>query len=94
MDLQVHILNQLVNEVELVRVVSCQCIFFLERFMKKVKGFFLQRVNPEGYMEKGYIIYELFYYVSEYIKQIDHTPGVVIWDDERDEHKRKGEVLE
>ena len=38
-------------------------------------------------MEEGYISYESFYYSSEYIKQIENTPGVVIWGDEKDEDK-------
>jgi hypothetical protein len=37
-------------------------------------------------MAEGYISYESFYYASEYIKKIDNTLGVMIWDDERDEY--------
>ena len=62
--------------------------------MEKLKGFVRQREKPEGYMAEGYISYEPFYYASEYIKQIENTPGVVIWDDERDEDKREGEFLQ
>ena len=72
MDLQVHLLIHLVDEVELVGVVSCRWMFFLERYMKKLKGFVQQRAKP-GSMEKGYISYESFYYASEYIKQIENT---------------------
>jgi hypothetical protein len=68
MDLQVHLLIHLVDEVELVRVVSCHWMFFLERYMKKLKGFVRQREKPKGSMEEGYISYESFYYASEYIK--------------------------
>ena len=39
MDLQVHLLIHLVDEVELVGIVSCPWMFFLERYMKKLKGF-------------------------------------------------------
>ena len=39
MDFQVHLLIHLVDEVELVGVVFCHLIFFLERYMKKLKGF-------------------------------------------------------
>jgi hypothetical protein len=67
---------------------------FLERYMKKFKGFVRQREKPKGSMTKGYILYESFYYASEYIKQIDNTPGAVIWDDERYEDKREGELLQ
>ena len=55
--------------------------------MKKLKGFVRQRAKPEGSMAEGYISYEYFYYASEYIKQIDNIPSVVIWDDEMDEDK-------
>ena len=81
------------DEFELFGVVSCHWMFFLERFMKKVKGFVQKRAKPEGSMEDGYIVYESFYYANEYIKQIDHKISVVIWDDECDEDKREGEVL-
>ena len=94
MDLQVHLLIHLVDEVELVRVVSCRWMVFLERHMKKLKGFVRQRGKPEGSMEEGYISYESFYYASEYVKQIENTTGVVIWYEERDEDKRKGELLQ
>ena len=39
MDLQVHLLIHLPNEVELVGVLTCNWMFFLERYMKKFKGF-------------------------------------------------------
>jgi hypothetical protein len=62
--------------------------------MKKLKGFLRQRVKPEGYMEEGYISYESLYYASEYMKHIDNTCGLAIWDDEMDEDKREGELLQ
>jgi hypothetical protein len=87
MDLQFHILIHLPDEVELIGVLSCCWMFFLERHLKKMKGFIRQRVKPDGSMVEGYIIYEPFCYSSEYIKQIDDTLGVVIWDDQQDEEK-------
>ena len=57
MDLQVHILIHLVDEVELVGVVSCRWMFFLERYMKKLKGFVRQRAKLEGSMAEAYISY-------------------------------------
>ena len=68
MDLQVHLLIHLVDEVELVGVVSCHWMFFLERYMKKLKGFVRQREKIKGSMAEGYKSYESFYYSSEYIK--------------------------
>jgi hypothetical protein len=68
-------------------------VFFRE-VHEKLKGFVHQREKPEGSMEEGYISYEYFYYASEYIKKIDNTPGATIWDEERDEDKREGELLQ
>ena len=45
-------------------------------------------------MAKGYMSYDSFYYASEYIKQIEKITGTVIWDDEMDKYKRKGEFLQ
>jgi hypothetical protein len=45
-------------------------------------------------MAEGYIVYESFYYVSEYIKKIENTPRAVVWDDQQDEDKREGEILQ
>jgi hypothetical protein len=65
MDLKVHLLIHLVDEVELFGVVSCHWMFFLERYMNKLKGFVRQREKPEGCMAEGYISYESFYYANE-----------------------------
>ena len=88
MDFQVYILIHLVYEVELVGVVSCRWMFFLERYMKKLKGCVRQMEKPKRSMTEGYISYESFYYASEHINQIDNTPSAMIWDDKRDEDKR------
>ena len=78
MDLQVHLLTHLVGEVELVEVVSCHWMFLLERYMKRLKGFVLQREKPKGSMAEEYIVYDSFYYASEHIKQINRTLSIVI----------------
>ena len=94
MDLQVHLLIHLVDEVELVGVISYCWMFFLERHTKKFKGFVQQTEKPKGSMTEGYISYEYFYCASEYINYIDNRPGAVIWDDERDGEKREGDLLQ
>ena len=78
MDSLVHILIHLVDKFKLVEVVSCCWMFFLERYMKKLKVLFKKRKKNDGSMVEGYILYESFYYASEYIKHTDNTPGVVI----------------
>ena len=68
MDLQFHLLIHLVDEVELVGAISCRWMFFLERYMKKLKGFVRQRAEHKGSMEEEYISYEPLYYASRYTK--------------------------
>ena len=46
MDLQVHLLIRLPDEGELDRVVSGRWMLFLERYMKKLKGFFRKMEKP------------------------------------------------
>ena len=62
--------------------------------MIKLKGFICQWEKPKGTMTKGYIVYKFFYYAIQYIKKLNHTQGVVIWNDECDEDKRDDELLQ
>jgi hypothetical protein len=94
MDLQVHILIHLLDEVELAKVLPCLWMFFLERYMKKLKGFAKKREKPKGSMVEGYIVYESSCYTSEYIKQIGNTIGELVWDDHQDEEKRERKILQ
>jgi hypothetical protein len=82
MNLQVHFLIHLPDEVEIVGVLSCRWMLFLERYMKKLKGFVRQREKLEGSMVEGYIVYESFYYANEYIKQIYNIQGETVLDDQ------------
>ena len=61
---------------------------------EKFKQFVRQRGKCEGSIEKGYIVYDSFYYSIEYINKINHAPGVVILDNHWDEDKREGERLQ
>ena len=62
--------------------------------MKKLKGFVRQMEKLERSVVKTYTIYESSYYASDYIKKIDDTPRAVVWEEELDEDKRKGELLQ
>jgi hypothetical protein len=67
MDLQINFVIHLANEVELVGVVSCHCMFLLEKYMNILKYFLRQRVKHEGYIAEGYyIVYKSFYYAIGY----------------------------
>jgi hypothetical protein len=53
MELQVHLLINLPDEVELARVLSCHWMFFLERYMKNLKGFFSKNEKTRGFYGRG-----------------------------------------
>ena len=53
MGLQVHLLIHLVDGVELVGVVSCRWMLFLERYMKKSKVLFDKGPNLRGLWQRG-----------------------------------------
>ena len=50
--------------------------------------------KPKGFMVQGHIVYKSLYYANEYIKKIHDTPEAVVWEDQLDEDKRKGELLQ
>ena len=64
---QVHLLVHIVNEVEIVGVVHTCWMFFLERFMKFLKGFVRQKTQPEGFMAKGWLVQESCVFIREYL---------------------------
>lgn len=58
MDLQVHLIIHLVDEVELAGIVSMRWIFFFERYMKNLKIYVQQKAHLEGCMDEGYVLNE------------------------------------
>ena len=48
LNIQVHLLVHLVDEIQLAGIVHAHWMFFLERFMKNLKGFVRQKARPEG----------------------------------------------
>ena len=58
LNIQVHLLVHLVDEVQLAGTVHARWMFFLERFMKTLKGFVRQKAWPEGSMAEGWLVQE------------------------------------
>ena len=56
LNIQVHLLVHLVEEVEIAGTVHSRWMFFLERFMKNLKGFVWQRAQLEGSMAEGWMV--------------------------------------
>ncbi|MCO5574345.1 hypothetical protein L7F22_028128 [Adiantum nelumboides] len=82
---QVHLLVHLVDEVEIAGTVHARWMFFLERFMKTLKGFVRQRARPEGSMAEGWMVQESCVFISEYLTHSQNNI-IELWnikDDER-----------
>ena len=68
---QVHLLVHVVDEVEMVGIVHCRWMFFLERFIKMLKGFVQQIALSEGSMAEGWLMQESLVYIAEWILEYD-----------------------
>ncbi|MCO5586268.1 hypothetical protein L7F22_040207 [Adiantum nelumboides] len=85
LNIQVHLLVHLVDEVEIAGTVHARWMFFLERFMKTLKGFVRQRARPKGSMAKGWMVQESCVFISEYLTRSQNNI-IELWnikDDER-----------
>jgi hypothetical protein len=82
MDLQVHLLIHLVDDIELAGVVSTRWMFFFERYMKTLKIYVRQKAHPEGCMVEGYVLNEAFFFLCEFLGK-DFEDGPRFWDEER-----------
>jgi len=56
MDIEVHLLIHLVDDIDMAGVMSARNMFFIERFLKVLKGFVRQHSQLEGSMDEGYIV--------------------------------------
>lgn len=50
-----HLLINLVDDIEMIGVMSTRNIFFMEIFLKVLKGFVIQHSQLEGFMGEGKI---------------------------------------
>ncbi|MCO5604928.1 hypothetical protein L7F22_059103 [Adiantum nelumboides] len=78
LNIQVHLLVHLVDEVEIAGTVHARWMFFLERFMKTLKGFVRQRARHEGSMAEGWLVQESCVFVSEYLSRSQNN-ALELW---------------
>ena len=88
LNVQVHLLVHLVDEVQIAGTVHACWMFFLERFMKTLKGFVRQKARPEGSMAEGWLVQESCVFISGYLthKNMPH-----LWST-KDDDRVVGEV--
>jgi hypothetical protein len=82
MDLQVHLLIHLVDDIELESIVSKRWMFFSYRYIKNLKVYVQKKAHPEGSMDEGYVLNEAYFFLCEFLgKDFEH--GTHFWDEER-----------
>src|SRR5450759_4145701 len=70
-DLQVHLVSHLVAEVEWRGPVHAQWMYWVERYMKVLKGYVRQHAKAEGSMVAGHLHYEALFYASKSMNSFD-----------------------
>ena len=83
-DAQVHLLVHLVQDISLLGPNPYRWMFFVERYMKTLKGFVRQRAKPERSMSEGYLLQEAMGMLHDKIAQFDNFAPKV-WKEEEDE---------
>jgi len=91
LNIQVHLLVHLVDEVEIAGTVHARWMFFLERFMKTLKGFVRQKARPEGSMSEGWLVQESCVFISEYLAHNKDKNMPHLWST-KDDDRVMGEV--
>ena len=58
-------------------------MFFLEQFMKTLKGFVHQRARPEDSMAEGWLVQESLVFIAEFLGMSDPKMSH-LWSDDED----------
>jgi hypothetical protein len=69
-DIQFHLIQHLVDEVQLCGPVSSRWMYFVERYMKELKSFVRNRARPEASIAEGYLCLEGMSYINEYMLRL------------------------
>ena len=82
-DIQVHLVSHLVEEVEIAGTVHARWMFWVERYMKVLKGYVCQAAKPEGCMQSGHLHYEAMFFASRAVELFD-AKAPTAWEDAED----------
>ena len=63
----IYLILHLVNEIALRGTLHARWMFFLEHFMKTLKGFLRQNAKLNGSMAEGWLIQESLVHISEFL---------------------------
>jgi hypothetical protein len=82
-DIQIHLVSHLVEEVEIAGTVHARWMFWVERYMKVLKGYVRQAAKPEGCMQSGHLHYESMFFASQAVELFD-AKAPTAWEDAED----------
>ena len=79
---QEHYLIHQVEEIEICGPIHIRSMWKVERHLKTLKDFFIQRSHPKCSMVNEYMVYQSVVYISEYIHEVasPHINVPHIWD--------------
>ena len=72
-DIQPHLMIHLVRDIYHAGPVQYRWMYFVERYMKKLKDWVRQHARPESSMAEGYITFEAMVMATEYASLLDPT---------------------
>ena len=90
-DIQPHLIVHLPGEVDLAGPIHYRWMYYLERYMKVMKGWVRQMARPEGSMAEGYVLFEGMHYLTEYTTRLS-PESPQLWR-LRDDPKLTGSLL-
>jgi len=64
LNIHVHLLIHLVDQVELVDIVHTRWMFYLERFIKVLKGYVRQKDRPKGSTVEAWLVHKSTFYIT------------------------------
>lgn len=85
-DLQAHLICHLVDEVAVAGTVHARWMYWVERYMKVLKGWVRQRARPEGSMAAGYLHQEALFFSGGIISSLDKSAPTA-WEEAQDERQ-------
>ncbi|XP_021985970.1 uncharacterized protein LOC110882197 [Helianthus annuus] len=91
-DIMVHLPIHLVNEVTLGGPVQYRWMFFMERYLCKLKSYVRNKSHPEGSIAEGYLIEECLTFCSHYMHGVHASPNTHAVDN--DDLEEENELIE
>lgn len=89
LDIQPHHVLHMPDEILMAGPVRPRWMYFVERYMKVLKGWVRQIARPESSIAEGYITHEAMKYASEYVKGADFGINSAWMDEDVDKTSRE-----